>query len=128
MNLLLEVFTEAFSIVASGVLAYAVAKCKAKNEMKKFLLTIDREDAITFRAHFTRLVAALDNLIDYRFEKHQKDALKACTDCILVAPANCRESLLELDDALRKFDLEQIHQIRNHLLSLKTQSVKESTN
>ena len=124
---LIELCKTVTPVIVSGIVSFFVARSKAKSEIKKALLTINREDLLEFRLSFSKLTSAIDNFSEYRFLKYRDDAIKANTQCIGVAPKEFQSLFLEMDEILRNGDNSKITQKKRELLELYSEHIQNAT-
>ena len=111
----------------SSVLSYYVAKSKAKSEVDKLLLTWSRKDKSDFSDAFNHLISATSKYYCNSEPRELENALTATARFMSIAPREFHNCLLRLDDALNEQNVCIIPCIREEIMLLYSDRIKQNT-
>lgn len=115
---IIDTFSPAITFITSTLTAFIVAKIQSRHEIKKTLLSFAHEDNQVFKKAFADMLAKSGTLSNDRSDTCINSALDACATFISVSPENYHPTLIELDKAIRDYDINKIENARITLIKI----------
>ena len=110
--------TPIITIIISSIISFLVARHQTKNEIKKLIMSYNREDKQLLNDAFTELMTKTQEYCDFQCGMNLHDAISANSKFLTIAPKLFHPLLKELDVALQNADLHKIKTIRKSLMDL----------
>lgn len=114
----IDTFSSIITLLLSGIISYIVAGLKAKTEIKKTLLSFNHQDKQSFQKSFANVIAKSGVLSLDRSLASMNNALDACAVFIAVSPEKYHSAIMELDKAIRDYDIKNIEKARITLIKI----------
>ena len=129
MEQLLDTLTNwlpVITIIISGIVSYLTAKFNAKTEIKKAMISINRENKIALNNAFSEFMAKTDKYFSSNAPISKTNAIKANAEFLAVAPKELHPIILEIDVALNNNSKYTVKELRDKLYNLFSQYVQNS--
>lgn len=110
--------TPIVTIIISSIISFLVARHQTKNEIKKLLMSYNREDKQLLNDAFTELMVKTQEYCDFSCGINLHNAISANSKFLTIAPKPFHHLLKEMDVALQNNDIHKIKNIRELLMEL----------
>ncbi len=117
----LEKLSPIITIAISSLVSYFIAKNQAKNEIKKTLLSFNREDKQALNDAFTNLMTKTERLCCFKCSSNIYDATEANVRFLSLAPKEFHPILNDLHTAIDDYNISKIQTIRKNLMKMYSQ-------
>lgn len=112
------VITPIATIIISSVISFFIARHQTKNEIKKILMSYNREDKQLLNEAFVELMTKTEEYCNFSCGINLHKAISANSKFLAIAPKQFHPLLKEMDVALQNVDLHKIKTIRKSLMDL----------
>ena len=110
--------TPIITIIMSSVISFFIAKHQTKNEIKKLLMSYNREDKQLLNDAFTELMVKTKEHCDVVCRDSLYNAISANSKFLAIAPKAFHPLLMEMDETLQNADIRKVQTLRKSLMEL----------
>ena len=112
------IITPIATIIISSAVSFFIAKHQTKNEIKKLLMSYNREDKQLLNNAFAELMTNTENFCKFSNGIYLNKAISANSKFLAIAPKQFLPLAKEMDEALQNIDTSKIKNIRKSLMDL----------
>ena len=106
------------TVIISSVISFFIAKHQAKNEIKKLIMSYNREDKQCLNDAYAELMLKTKEHCDIMCRDSLYAAILANSKLLAIAPKQIQPLLIEMDEALQNNDIDKIQTLRKSLMDL----------
>lgn len=110
--------TPIITIIISSVISFFIAKHQTKSEIKKLIMSYNREDKQCLNDAYAELMVKTKEHCDIMCRDSLYAAILANSKLLAVAPKQFQPLLMKMDEALQDNDITKIQTLRKSLMGL----------
>ena len=120
---IINILTPILTVFISSLISYAISKSQAKAEIKRTLMSYDREDKKLLNDAFVDLITKTEEFCSFGCLGNMQDAIQANSKFLTLAPEQFRAVLLDMDTALKNSNSRNIEKLRKDIIDIYTTTV-----